>query len=404
MTKTLSKPALVLACGCVVLTLSLGIRHGFGLFLAPMSMELGWGREVFAFAIAIQNLVWGLSQPFTGALADRFGAWKMVVAGGLFYALGLLLMSHSTSPFALTASAGVLIGLGLSGTSFSVIYGVLGRSFPAEKRSQVLGIAGAAGSFGQFVLLPTEQALISSMGWVMALTMLSFIAASMVPLALGTREDKAAAPQLVSDLTVREALAEASRERDFWLLCFGFFVCGFQVVFIQVHLPAYLVDAGISGNVGVTALALIGLFNIVGTYSAGWLGARHRKPMLLSAIYALRGVAIAVFLLLPLTPVSTYLFGAAMGLLWLSTVPLTNGTIATQFGVKHLSMLSGIVFLFHQAGSFMGVWLGGYLYDSTGSYFTVWMIAIGLSAMATLLNWPIRETPLGAARLAVARA
>jgi len=390
-----SPAMLALACGGVVLMLSLGIRHGFGLFLKPMSMDLGWGRETFAFAVALQNLVWGLSQPVTGMLADRYGAWKMVAAGGLCYALGLLVMASATSPWSLGMGAGVLVGLGLSGTSFSVIYGVLGRAFPASKRSQVLGIAGAAGSFGQFVLLPAEQGLISSLGWLPALLALSFAAALMVPLAAGVVERDAGAHQ-ARGLTVREALAEVARSRDFWLLCFGFFVCGFQVVFIQVHLPAYLVDGGLSGNVGVGALALIGLFNIAGTYGAGRLGARHRKPMLLSVIYALRGVVIGIFLLAPLSAWSTWLFAAAMGLLWLSTVPLTNGTIASQFGVRHLSMLSGIVFLFHQIGSFAGAWFGGVLYDRTGSYGAVWAIAIGLSATATALNWPIRERALGA--------
>ncbi|GAB4175016.1 MAG: MFS transporter [Rhodocyclaceae bacterium] len=389
-----SPAMLALLCGGAVLMLSLGIRHGFGLFLKPMSMELGWGREAFAFAIALQNLVWGLSQPITGALADRYGAWKAVAAGGLCYALGLLVMAYSTSPWSLGVGAGVLVGLGLSGTSFSVIYGVLGRAFPPSRRSQVLGIAGAAGSFGQFVLLPVEQGLISDLGWFAALLAAAFAAAFMVPLSAGVAEPADA--HRAHGLTVREALAEAAGERDFWLLCFGFFVCGFQVVFIQVHLPAYLVDGGLSGNVGVGALALIGAFNIFGTYAAGRLGATHRKPMLLSYIYALRGVVIGLFLLAPLSAWSAWLFAAAMGLLWLSTVPLTNGTIASQFGVRHLSMLSGIVFLFHQIGSFAGAWFGGFLYDRTGSYSAVWAIAIALSVMATLLNWPIRERALGA--------
>lgn len=389
-----SAAVLALVCGSIVLALSLGIRHGFGLFLKPMSMDLGWGREVFAFAIALQNLVWGVSQPVTGMLADRYGTWKMVAAGGLCYAGGLLVMAWSTSPFSLGIGAGVLIGLGLSGTSFSVIYGVLGRAFPPARRSQVLGIAGAAGSFGQFVLLPVEQSLIGTLGWLAALLALAFAAALMVPLAAGTVERDSGAHEAHA-LSVREALAEAARERDFWLLCFGFFVCGFQVVFIQVHLPAYLVDGGLSGNVGVSALALIGLFNIAGTLGAGRLGATRRKPMLLSWIYALRGVAIVLFLVVPLSAWSAYAFAAGMGLLWLSTVPLTNGTIASQFGVRHLAMLSGIVFLFHQVGSFSGAWFGGYLYDRTGSYGAVWAIAIGLSVMATALNWPIRERPLG---------
>jgi MFS family permease len=398
--RRIGTPLLALICGSAVLLLSLGIRHGFGLFLKPMSMDLGWGREVFAFAIAVQNLVWGLSQPFTGALADRYGAGKVIVAGGACYALGLFAMAYSGTPWSLVLSAGVLVGLGLSGAGVSVVYGLLGRAFPPEKRSQVLGMAGAAGSFGQFALLPLEQGLIEGAGWAGALAGMSALAALMIPLAYGARERPASAAAAGAAITSGQALAEASRERDFWLLAFGFFVCGFQVVFIQVHLPAYLVDGGLSGNVGVTALALIGLFNVFGSLAAGKLGARFRKPMLLSGIYAARGVAITLFLLAPQNPLSTYLFAAAMGLLWLSTVPLTNGTIASQFGVKHLSMLSGIVFLFHQIGSFAGGWIGGYLYDATGAYAVVWMIAIGLSVMATALNWPIREQALGRARAA----
>ncbi|MDM9653276.1 MFS transporter [Pseudomonas mendocina] len=377
----------------LILALSLGTRHGFGLFLPPMSAEFGWGREVFAFAIALQNLIWGLAQPITGALADRFGARKAIVIGGVLYVLGLLCMGMADSPLSLSLSAGLLIGIGLSGTSFSVILGVVGRAVPVEKRSMAMGIAAAAGSFGQFAMLPGTLGLISWLGWSAALLALGLLVALILPLAAMIRE----APQPASNgpqQTLVEALREAASHSGFWLLALGFFVCGFQVVFVAVHLPAYLVDHHLPALTGTTVLALVGLFNIFGTYIAGWLGGRMAKPRLLSVLYLLRGVVITLFLLAPLTQWSAYLFGIAMGLLWLSTVPLTNGTVATLFGVRNLSMLGGIVFLFHQLGSFLGGWLGGYLYDTTGSYDLVWQIAVGLSLMAAALNWPVREVPV----------
>lgn len=377
----------------LILALSLGTRHGFGLFLPPMSAEFGWGREVFAFAIALQNLIWGLAQPITGALADRFGARKAIVIGGVLYVLGLLCMGMADSPLSLSLSAGLLIGIGLSGTSFSVILGVVGRAVPVEKRSMAMGIAAAAGSFGQFAMLPGSLGLIGWLGWSSALLALGLLVALIVPLAAMINE----APAPVSngpEQTLLEALREAAGHSGFWLLALGFFVCGFQVVFVAVHLPAYLVDHHLPAITGTTVLALVGLFNIFGTYIAGWLGGRMAKPRLLSALYLLRGVVITLFLVAPLTQWSAYLFGIAMGLLWLSTVPLTNGTVATLFGVRNLSMLGGIVFLFHQIGSFLGGWLGGYLYDHTGSYDLVWQISIGLSLMAAALNWPVREVPV----------
>ncbi|WXL27987.1 MFS transporter [Ectopseudomonas mendocina] len=383
---------LLLVGGSLILALSLGVRHGFGLFLAPMSAEFGWGREVFAFAIALQNLIWGLVQPFTGALADRFGVKRAVLVGGVLYTVGLLCMAFTESPLGLSLSAGVLIGLGLSGTSFSVVLGAVGRAAPIEKRSMAMGIAAAAGSFGQFAMLPGSLGLIAWLGWSGALIALAVLIALIVPLA-----------SMLSDIPIvdhgpkqslGEALREACTHQGFWLLALGFFVCGFQVVFIGVHIPAYLVDQHLPAMVGTTVLALVGLFNIVGTYGAGWLGGRYSKPKLLSALYLLRGVVIVIFLVAPLTTWSAYAFGMAMGVLWLSTVPLTNGTVATLFGVRNLSMLSGIVFLFHQLGSFLGGWLGGYVYDKTGSYDLVWQISILLSLMAALLNWPVREQPV----------
>ena len=376
----------------LVLALSLGIRHGFGLFLPPMSAEFGWGREVFAFAIALQNLIWGLAQPFTGALADRFGAKRTVIVGGILYAIGLGCMGLADSPLSLSLSAGLLIGIGLSGTSFSVILGAVGRAVPMEKRSMAMGIAAAAGSFGQFAMLPGTLGLLSWLGWSVGLMALGLLVALIIPLAAMLKDTPL--PLTGQEQTLGEALREACSHSGFWLLALGFFVCGFQVVFIGVHLPAYLVDQHLPALVGTTVLALVGLFNIFGTYIAGWLGGRMSKPRLLSALYLARAVVIVAFILTPLTVWSAYAFGVAMGLLWLSTVPLTNGTVATLFGVRNLSMLGGIVFLFHQLGAFLGGWMGGYLYDHTGSYDLVWQIAVLLSLLAAALNWPVRELPV----------
>ncbi|MCH4564762.1 MFS transporter [Halomonas sp. EGI 63088] len=383
---------LLVLLGSLVISVAMGLRHGFGLFMEPMSSELGWGREVFAFALALQNLLWGLSQPFTGALADRFGAARVVAIGGLLYALGLTFMGLSDSALGMSLSAGVLIGLGLSGTTFSVILGAVGRAVAPEKRSMAMGIVSAAGSFGQFAMLPGTLGLLEWLGWSAALLVMGALAALMVPLG-GMLRDRPS-PRRDSDISLRAALDEAAGHRGFWLLCLGFFVCGFQVVFIGVHLPGYLFDNGIAVHVGSTVLALVGLFNILGTYTAGWLGGHFSKSRLLTWLYLIRGVVITAFIVFPLSPASAYLFGIAMGLLWLSTVPLTNGIVAAVFGVRHLSMLGGIVFLFHQLGSFMGVWLGGYFYDLHGDYDLVWQLAILLSVAAAALHWFISEQPI----------
>ncbi|HYQ38610.1 MAG TPA: MFS transporter [Pseudomonas sp.] len=377
----------------LILALSLGVRHGFGLFLPPMSAEFGWGREVFAFAIALQNLIWGLIQPFTGAFADRFGVRRTVLIGGVLYVAGLALMAFADTPASLALSAGLLIGLGLSGTSFSVLLGAVAQAAPVERRSLAMGIAAAAGSFGQFVMLPGSLGLIRGLGWSTALLALAALIALIVPLA-GMLRGPAPVHAHGPAQSLFDALREAAGHSGFWLLALGFFVCGFQVVFIGVHLPAYLVDQHLPAQVGTTVLALVGLFNVFGTYTAGWLGSCYAKPKLLSALYLIRGVVIVAFLWAPLSEWSAYAFGMAMGFLWLSTVPLTNGTVATLFGVRNLSMLGGIVFLFHQLGSFLGGWLGGYLYDRTGSYQLVWQVCIGLSVMAALLNWLVREQPV----------
>lgn len=386
--------AYILLGGAFVLAISLGIRHGFGLFLLPMSAEFGWGRHVFAFAMALQNLLWGVVQPFTGAIADRYGTYKVVMTGGLLYALGLLLMGLSHTSLMLNLSAGLLIGLALSATSFTVILGAVGRAVAPEKRSFAMGIASAAGSFGQFAMLPSTLMLIKHLQWSHALFVLAGLALLITPLALMLRQQAqvtgggiAAAPAF----SMSQVLAVASRHKDFWLLSLGFFVCGFQVVFIGIHLPSYLMDLKFSAMVGTVTLALVGLFNVFGTYIAGWLGDRYSKPKLLMALYFLRAVVIALFISFPVTLFSVYTFGIAMGLLWLSTVPLTNGIVASMFGVRYLSMLGGIVFLFHQLGSFLGGWLGGYVYDQTGNYNLLWYISIALSMVTVGIHVFVHE-------------
>jgi len=387
-----------LVCGSLILLVSLGVRHTFGLFLQPVTMDQGWGRETFAFAIALQNLVWGASQPFTGVIADRYGAKPVVAAGAVLYGLGLYTMSQVAGETVFILGAGVLIGLGLSGTTFPVIFGAISRLVSPQQRSLAMGITMSVGSFGQFAMLPLSLGLITVFEWQTALIILAGLTLAMLPLALGVRNMPAKPTSIEEDVTFSRALRDAFGTRDFWLLSLGFFACGFQVVFIAVHLPAFLVDEGIGNGVATTVLALIGLVNIAGTYYAGLWGGRHRKPMLLSWIYLGRAVVIAAFVILPVTSTTAYIFGALMGLFWLSTVPLTNGTIAAVWGVKHMSMLGGIVFFVHQLGSFAGGWLGGWLYDQTGSYDLAWAFAIALSLIAAVLNWPITERTLAQRR------
>jgi MFS family permease len=385
----------VLLCGAAILTLAMGVRHGFGLWLQPITQAQNWNRENFALAIAIQNLTWGFAGIFSGMLADRFGAFRVIVTCTVLYALGLVGMAYSSSPAVFTATAGVLIGVAQAGTTYAVIYGVIGRNVSAEKRSWAMGVAAAAGSFGQFLMVPIEGYLISSLGWQEALVWLGLVALICIPLAFGLREPGfigGLAPK--RDQSILHALQEAFKYPSFQLLMAGYFVCGFQVVFIGVHMPSYLKDKGLSPEVASMALALIGLFNVFGTYAAGVLGQRLAKRKILSFIYLMRSVAIVLFLLAPLTPMSVYIFASAMGLLWLSTVPPTNAIVAQIFGVAHLSMLGGFVFFSHQIGSFMGVWLGGYLYDKTGSYDSVWYISIALGVFAGLVNLPVRETAI----------
>ena len=383
----------VLLCGALIVTVSMGIRHGFGLWLQPITMDRGWTRETFAFAIAIQNLAWGFAGPVAGALADRYGAYKVLIVGSLFYALGLVLMGLATSGLAFTGSAGVLLGMAQAGTTYAVVYGVIGRNVAADKRSWAMGVAAAAGSFGQFLMVPVENWLIGSFGWQQALFFLGLLSLVIIPLASGLKEApfaKAIGVQQSMTQAVREAFAYPSFR---WLMA-GYFVCGFQVVFIGIHMPSYLKDHGLTPNVATTALALIGLFNVIGTYTAGSLGQHMPKRYILSGIYALRSVVIVIFISVPLTPMSVYVFSAVMGVLWLSTVPPTNAVVAQIFGVRYLSMLGGIVFLSHQLGSFMGVWLGGKLYDTTGSYDVVWWIAVALGVFAAIANLPVKEAAI----------
>ena len=385
----------VLACGAAIVTLSMGVRHGFGLWLQPITQEMGWTRQSFAFAIALQNLSWGVIGIFAGMAADRVGAFRVLMGGAVLYGLGLAGMALSPTPLLFALTTGLLIGAAQAGTTYAVIYGVLGRQIAPERRSWAMGVAAAAGSFGQFLMVPVEGWLIASLGWQQALLALSMAVLLIIPLAFGLREPgfQGAAPPK-RDQTIGHALREAFSYPSFNLLMAGYFVCGFQVVFIGVHMPSYLRDNGLSPQVASYALALIGLFNVFGTYIAGTLGQRMPRRFILSFIYLARAVAISVFLLVPLSPLSVYIFSAVMGTLWLSTVPPTNATIAQIFGVQHLSMLGGFVFCSHQLGSFMGVWLGGYLYDATGSYDIVWYIAIGLGVLAGLVNLPIKEAPI----------
>lgn len=386
----------VLLCGGAVVTLSMGIRHGFGLWLLPITQELDWSRESFAMAIALQNIAWGIMGIFVGMVADRFGAFRVLLSGAALYALGLAGMAFSTTPTWFALTAGLLIGTAQAGTTYAVVYGVLGRQIPASRRSWAMGVTAAAGSFGQFFMVPVEGALIAQLGWSNALVVLAMLVLMIVPLAFGLREPgfSASARPPPRAQSVGQAMAEAFRTPSFLLLTAGYFVCGFQVMFIGVHMPGYLKDYGLAPHVASYSLALVGLFNIFGTFLAGHLGQHLPKRYLLAGIYTLRSLVTVLFLLAPLSPWSVYLFSAAMGFLWLSTVPLTNATVAQIFGIQHLSMLGGFVFFSHQVGSFMGVWLGGNLYDRSGSYDIVWYLSIALGIFAALINLPVREVAL----------
>lgn len=391
-----SKPLIYMLIGsAIILALSLGVRHAFGLYLVPMSHEFGWGHNVFSLAIAMQNLIWGAVQPITGAFADKYGSKIVVAVGGALYTLGLLLMAVSSTGLLLNLSVGLILGLALSATSFPVLLSAVGRAAPPEKRSLAMGIASAAGSFGQFIMLPSTLLLLQSVGWSGALIVSAILIVLIVPLAWMLKAPMYQNPNASSvsqpALGFKQVLVIAKNHKPFWFLALGFFVCGFQVVFIGIHLPSYLIDHGFNATTGTVFLALVGLFNIVGTYTAGWLGGRYSKPHLLMWLYGLRGIAIIVFLILPLSIWTIYAFGIIMGLLWLSTVPLTNGIVANMFGIKYLTMLSGIVFFTHQVGSFFGGWLGGLNHDLTGNYNVIWIVSIALSAFAVLVHFWVDE-------------
>jgi len=385
---------MVLWVGGIILAISFGVRHTFGIFLQPMSLDNNWGREVFALSLAVQNIVWGIAQPFAGRIADRRGAGWVIVLGTLIYAAGLYLMSSAQTSMALIWSAGILIGIGLAGTTAPVVFGVISRSVPVEKRSMALGLSMSIGSFGQFAMLPATMQLINYFNWGTTLYILTAITVIMIPLAFFMMEKPQPKddPNAPKPLALAEVLKQAMGHHGFRLLTIGFFVCGFHIAFLATHLPAYLSDQGLNPSVGTNVLALIGLFNIAGSYYFGLWGGKFPKPHLLSLIYTGRALAIAAFVFLPISVLSAYIFAAVIGVLWLSTVPLTNGIVGSIFGVKNMSMLGGIVFFSHQIGAFLGVWLGGKLFDLFGSYDIVWTISIVISLMAAAINFPIKES------------
>ena len=381
----------IMLAGATLVSATLGIRQVFGLFLQPISLELGTGFQLFSLAIAVQNLVWGLSSPLFGAAADRYGPWRVAAIGALLYGGGLFLMSSYVTEAGIFIGQ-ILIGLGLGSAGISIAIGAVARAAPPEKRSIAMGLVTSFGSFGQFALVPVTQILMVTGGWQFALLMLSVIMASMVAVAMGLRTPAGSARPIEGpDLTIGAALQQAVSSRDYILLTVGFFVCGLQLVFITTHLPTYLHDAGLSPDISSWALALIGLFNIIGAFVCGWLGGVVSKKKSLATVYLLRGITIAAFILIPPTPVSALLFGACMGLLWLGTIPLTSGLIVVFFGPRYLSMLYGLVFLSHQIGSFVGAWLGGIWYDWFGNYEAMWWLNVAAGLFAFVVNWAIRE-------------
>ncbi|WP_367715261.1 MFS transporter [Nitratireductor sp. GISD-1A_MAKvit] len=387
-------PWLIVVCGCLIAAINFGPRSAMGFFQLPMLAETGWDRTTFGLAMAIQNLLWGVGQPVFGAIADRFGTWRVLALSAILYAVGLLMMSIPTHVGMLHIGGGVLVGLGVAGGGFGIILAAFARSTPAEKRSMIFGLGTAAGSAGMFIFAPITQGLITAFGWSDALVYMG-IAMLIVPvlaIPLVGNATTARDRSEVFEQTVRQALQEAFSHRSFILLVSGFFVCGFQVAFITAHFPAYLGDIGIDARYAVIALALIGFFNIIGSLASGYIGQRHSKPAFLALIYIARSIAVTAFLLLPQTPTSVIIFAIVMGLLWLSTVPPTNALVAIMFGTGHLGLLGGLVFFSHQIGSFLGVWLGGYLYDMFGSYDPVWWLGVVLGLFAALVHWPIKET------------
>lgn len=381
--------------GCIglVLFLSVGQRHAFGLYVLPVSASFDWDRSTFSFAIALQNLVWGLAQPFSGMLADQHGPRRVMAGGTLLYVAGLALMPFAASGWAFAGAAGVLVGLGLSGTGFGIVYGAAGKAVSDAQRPRALGIVGAFGAAGQFVMLPLNQRLIDAWGWSSAVLALAVLMAAMLPLALGSgRSGPSAAPETKTPQpALHTALRQAFGDRDFWLVGLGFLSCGFHLAFIATHLPAYLAGRGLAPQVAATALGLVALTNVAGTYLFGAWAARWQRKRLLATLYAVRTLVIALFVSLPTTALSVYLFAAAMGFLWLATLPLTNGLLGQLFGMRYITTLFGFVFLWHQIGSFLGVWLGGLVFDATGSYTLVWALACVLGLVSAVANLPVRE-------------
>ncbi len=396
-------PAVVLLCGCLIGVLGFGPRSSLGLFLTPMSSANGWGRDVFGLAMAIQMLVWGIGQPFAGAVADRFGPVRVLSAGALLYAAGFVLMAHATTPLTLHLTAGLMVGFGLAGVSFTIVIGAFGRLMPERWRSLSFGMGTAAGSFGQFLFSPLAVMFIGAFGWQQALVIMGLMLLLVLPvsLALAYPQEPARAAG-TQQQSVRQALSEAFGHRSYMLLVIGFFTCGFQLFFITVHLPAYLVDRGLPIEIGAWTVGVIGLFNIVGSLSAGWLSDKMPKRYLLSSIYFARALAVTAFILLPLTPATAIVFGATIGLLWLSTVPPTSGLVALMFGTRWLAMLFGFAFFSHQVGGFLGVWLGGVLFERTGSYDSIWILSILLGIASALIHLPIVEKPVARAAAAAA--
>jgi MFS family permease len=387
-------PAVIIGFGCLIAMMSFGPRSSLGFFLTPLSATNHWGRDIFAFALALQNLLWGIGQPLAGIIADRFGTGRVLCAGALMYGAGLALMSHATSAPVLDISAGVLIGFGLSGSSFMVLLAAFGKLLPPAWRSRAFGFGTASGSFGQFLYSPVAVALIDTFGWQQTLMIFAVSMLAVLPMSLALATPTTEGAREIAPQSLRHALGEAFAHRSYVLLVLGFFTCGFQLAFITVHMPSYLIDRGLSAQVGGWTLATIGLFNIVGSVTAGWLGDRMPKHYLLSIIYFVRAAAIFGFISFPVTPVTCLIFGATMGLMWLSTVPPTNGIIAVLFGTRWLATLSGFAFFSHQVGGFLGVWLGGLVFDRTGSYDPVWWLAILFGVLSALINMPIVEKPV----------
>lgn len=382
---------LAVVLGGVIMGLALGARHVQGLFLLPMTADRGWSREAFSFALALQNLLWGVAQPLTGMIADRFGSARVIAAGVLLYAAGLVTMSMAATPAGFTLSGGLLVGVALSCTAFGTVYGALSRIVAPERRSWALGLAGAVGGLGQFLMVPLTQGLQQWFGWAAALVILGLALAACAPFAAALRDRDSGSAGEGPAQSMGEAIREAFAHRGFWLLNLGFLACGFQLAFIASHLPAYLLDQGLQPVHAVAALALIALANVAGTYGCGVLGGLYRRKYLLSGLYLVRAVAMALFWLLPLSPASVVVFTVVMGLAWLGTVPLTTGLVSQVFGVRWLATLFGFVFFGHQLGGFLGVWLGGYLFDATGSYDLLWFGSVALGLLAAALHWPIDD-------------